>query len=42
MAKVLGKGLEALIKNYSQDNQNNQTKISISDIITKINKIKLN
>ena len=34
MAKVLGKGLEALIKNYSQDNQNNQTKISISDIIT--------
>ena len=34
MAKVLGKGLEALIKNYSQDNQNNQTNISVSDIIT--------
>ena len=34
MAKVLGKGLEALIKNYSDDNQNTQTKIAISDIIT--------
>ena len=34
MAKVLGKGLEALIKNYSDDNQNTQTKISISDIVT--------
>ena len=33
MAKVLGKGLEALIKNYSQDNQNNQTNISVSDIM---------
>ena len=34
MAKVLGKGLEALIKNYSDDKQNTQTKIAISDIIT--------
>ena len=34
MAKVLGKGLEALIKNYSQDNKSNQTMIAVNDIIT--------
>ena len=34
MAKVLGKGLEALIKNYSQDNKSNQTMIAVDDIIT--------
>ena len=33
MAKVLGKGLEALIQNYSQDNKSNQTAIAISDIV---------
>ena len=34
MAKVLGKGLEALIKNYSQDNKNSQTMIAVNSIIT--------
>ena len=33
MAKVLGKGLEALIKNYSQDNKSNQTMIEVNSII---------
>ena len=34
MAKVLGKGLEALIKNYSQDNKTEQTMIAIASIVT--------
>ena len=34
MAKVLGKGLEALIKNYSQDNKTQQTMIAIGSIVT--------
>ena len=34
MAKVLGKGLEALIKNYSQDNKAQQTMIAIGSIVT--------
>ena len=34
MAKVLGKGLEALIQNYAEDNNNNQSMIAISSITT--------
>ena len=34
MAKVLGKGLEALIKNYSQDNKTQQTMIATGSIVT--------
>ena len=34
MAKVLGKGLEALIKNYSQDNKTEQTMIAVASIVT--------
>ena len=33
MAKVLGKGLEALIQNYSKENKSNQTTIAISTIV---------
>jgi len=42
MAKVLGKGLEALIKNYSQENQNNQTTIEVVNIITNQHQPRIN
>lgn len=42
MAKVLGKGLEALIKNYSQENQNNQSTIEVVNIITNQHQPRIN